>query len=69
VAQQQTDTDNQERDRWMYEQKSRGIAIWQIQRELVSAHPEWYPLETSQGVSNAIDRYAKRHGLPNFKWR
>lgn len=59
-----TTSTNEERDRWAYEQKKAGKTHGQIRAELTANHPEWYSLDTDQGVCKAIARYCERNSLP-----
>lgn len=56
---------NDDRDKWMYEQKKvAGKTHSQIRFAIARENAEWYSLGTDQAVGMAIDRYCSRHDLP-----
>lgn len=54
---------NEDRDRWMYQQRNDGKTLMDIRRHLEKQHPEWEQLESDQGVAKAINVYIERRGL------
>jgi hypothetical protein len=54
---------NEERDRFCYEQKCAGMS-WKGIRQAVNGRPDWEPIDTDQGLSQAAKRYAERHNKP-----
>lgn len=50
------------RDKFCYEQRCLGLPDGIILRGVIST-PGWLRFKTTQGVRDAADRYAKRHGL------
>lgn len=55
--------DNYYRDEWIYEQSKAGRTIPQIRSDL-NERSEWYPLESDNGIRDAVKRYANYAGLP-----
>lgn len=59
--------ENDDRDRWIYEQRSRGVPLKMVRKKLSEEHPNWEPLHSDPGVSKACSNWAKRNGLPLTK--
>lgn len=55
---------NDDRDEWMYQQKTDGRTHGQIAADLARLHPEWERVDNEQSVGKAIDRFCTRHGKP-----
>ena len=60
--------ENYERDKWIYEQSKAGRTIPEIIRDLTE-RPEWYPLDSDNGIRDAVKRYANYAGLPVHRGR
>jgi hypothetical protein len=61
-------SDNDARDGWPYSQKKEGKKLKEILSGLTEIHSakEWEPIETTPGITMAINRYAERKGLPKL---
>jgi predicted transcriptional regulator len=55
---------NDERDEWMYSQRKTGKTLDEIMLELSRNDKGWYKIETVQGITMALRRYAQRKTLP-----
>ena len=55
--------ENHERDKWIYEQRKAGRTIPEIIRDLTE-RPEWYLLNSDNGIRDAVKRYANYARLP-----
>lgn len=53
---------NEARDKWLYEQRVRGVPYKTILASLNRKPKSWERLKNHQGVSAAVRRYAERHG-------
>jgi hypothetical protein len=59
------DSDHDERDRYLYECRKKGLMLKEILYLLRREHPNWVEeVKTVAGINQAIDRFSRRKGLP-----
>jgi hypothetical protein len=54
---------NDARDKWIFDQCVAGERYSRIISHLAKNHPDWQPIEGTNGIKAAANRYAERHGL------